>query len=220
MNTLFSFPTGLKARSVLTVSSFVLGAAALIFAFVRPALVSMVSAAAPISCIITIFGVQYDVTGLGTMHSGPQGTTLDAGAGGFFQCGTDMSSVYQAQHSTNVNRLTPFVYVVPTATPTVAPISTPTLTPTPAPDTLPTMPLTPTAAGFPASTLTPTPTPTGTSGDDIQMNDDERNEEEDEAEKERKDEYKQEFYRDSEHHDNKLAPGHIRKVERNEESDD
>lgn len=96
-------------------------------------------AAAP--CIVTIFGKQYDVAPLGIQHPGPKGTTLiDLGGSTFFQCGSDMTSVYQSQHGTDVSRMAAYAYVVPTNTPT--PTATPPATPTP-------------TAG---STVTPTPT--------------------------------------------------------------
>ncbi|MCL4417327.1 MAG: hypothetical protein M1450_00480 [Patescibacteria group bacterium] len=43
-------------------------------------------------CIITLFGQQYDVTTLRQTHSG----------GDVFKCGTDMTSVYQQKHGSNV----------------------------------------------------------------------------------------------------------------------
>lgn len=47
------------------------------------------------TCIVTLFGQQYDVQSLRSTHSG----------GDIFQCGTDMSSVYQSQHGTNLSRM-------------------------------------------------------------------------------------------------------------------
>jgi len=47
------------------------------------------------SCIVTIFGSQYNVTSLKSTHSG----------GDVFNCGTDMSSQYETQHGTNLNRM-------------------------------------------------------------------------------------------------------------------
>lgn len=46
-------------------------------------------------CIITLSGSQYDVTPLQTSHSG----------GNIFTCGTDMTSVYIAQHGNNFSRM-------------------------------------------------------------------------------------------------------------------
>lgn len=100
-------------------------------------------------CIVTIFGIQYDVSPLGTTHSGPQGTTVDAGAAGFFQCETDMTAVYQSQHGTDVSRLLPFVYTPSTATPTptvgttIAPTVDPTVSPSPIPSVSPIPSITP-----------------------------------------------------------------------------
>ena len=48
-----------------------------------------------VGCSITLFGKQYDVTGLRTTHSG----------GDIFTCGTDMSSLYQGRHGTNLSRM-------------------------------------------------------------------------------------------------------------------
>lgn len=206
MNTIFSFSTGLKARSMLTFSSLILGAAALVFAVVKPTVVSMVSAATPTACIITVFGVQYDVTALGTMHSGPQGTTLDAGAGGFFQCGTDMSTAYQAQHGTNVSRLASFAYVAPTVTPTTAPNNTPTPTPTSALDTIPTVSL--------------TPTPTVTSGGSNQKDDDDNDLEEHEIENESDDDSREESDKESEYNNKNKSRDYVRGFESSEESED
>ena len=84
-------------------------------------------------CIVTIFGIHYDVSPLGTMHSGPQGTTVDAGAAGFFQCETDMTTIYQNQHGTNVSRLSPFIYTPPTTTPTPSVSPSPILSVSPVP---------------------------------------------------------------------------------------
>ena len=47
------------------------------------------------ACIITLFGLQYDVAKLRQTHSG----------GDVFACNTDMSSVYQNRHGTNVSRM-------------------------------------------------------------------------------------------------------------------
>lgn len=46
-------------------------------------------------CIVTVFGKQYDVTELKDTHSG----------GDIFECGTDVSQVYQSQHGTKVGRI-------------------------------------------------------------------------------------------------------------------
>lgn len=66
-------------------------------------------------CIVTLFSSQYDVTPLQTGHSG----------GNIFNCGTDMSVVYQSQHGTNVSRMAP--YILNAANPNSTPPSTPTV---------------------------------------------------------------------------------------------
>lgn len=133
MKNIFSLSTGLKTRGVLTVVSFGLGVTALGLMVVRPGFVTTAKAATGGQCIVTVFGQQYDVTSLGTLHPGPKGTTLDAGAAGFFQCGTDMSAAFQAQHGTSVARMAPYIYAAPSATPvpTAAPTSAPVTAPSP-----------------------------------------------------------------------------------------
>lgn len=66
-----------------------------------------------LGCIITLFGKQYDVSPLQTTHTG----------GNIFNCGTDMTAVYQGQHGTDVTRMQP--YLVSTGNPG-NPIPTPT----------------------------------------------------------------------------------------------
>lgn len=106
-------------------------------------------------CIITVFGVQYDVASLRTTHSG----------GDIFQCGTDMSATYQARHGTDVTRLRPYRVTTPTPTfsPTPTPTTIPTLIPTltPTPTSLPTQSPIPTTT-VPVSTPTPVTWPTST----------------------------------------------------------
>lgn len=92
------------------------------------------------SCIVTLFGKQYNITSLLTTHSG----------GNVFNCGTDMSSIYQSRHGTNVSRMQQYLIVNSTPAPTSggstpAPTNNPTPTPTPT-----------------SSTPTPTPIPSGT----------------------------------------------------------
>lgn len=58
-------------------------------------------------CIITLFGLQYDVTSLQSSHSG----------GDIFVCGTDMSAKYQSAHGTNVNRMQPYLVTASTSSP-------------------------------------------------------------------------------------------------------
>lgn len=68
---------------------------------VFPTAVPVVASTTPASvsnlnaCIVTLFGKQYDVSRLRSTHSG----------GDIFTCGTDMTSVYQGKHGTNVNRM-------------------------------------------------------------------------------------------------------------------
>lgn len=50
------------------------------------------------SCIVTVFGKQYDVTTLRITHSG----------GDVFTCGTDMTAIYQGRHGTRVNLIAPY----------------------------------------------------------------------------------------------------------------
>jgi hypothetical protein len=100
------------------------------------------------TCIVTIFGKQYDVAPLQTSHSG----------GNVFTCGTDMSSVYQGMHGTNISKIASFLVNTPTPTPT--PVVSPTPTPSPTPVVTPTPGVTP--APTPTPVVTPTPTPTGT----------------------------------------------------------
>lgn len=73
-------------------------------------------------CIVTLFGLQYDVTALANSHSG----------GNIFVCGTDMTVTYQSQHGTNVSRMTPYLV---TSSPTPTPTPTPSSSPTPKPGT-------------------------------------------------------------------------------------
>lgn len=51
------------------------------------------------ACVVTVSGQLYDVSSLKSTHSG----------GDIFVCGTDMTTLYQAIHGTNVNRLAPFI---------------------------------------------------------------------------------------------------------------
>lgn len=50
-------------------------------------------------CIITLFGKQFNVTSLQTSHTG----------GNIFNCGTDMTAVYQTQHGTDLTRMQPYL---------------------------------------------------------------------------------------------------------------
>lgn len=49
-------------------------------------------------CLVTISGVQYDVTSLQSPHPG----------GNIFVCGTDMTTVYIGQHGTSTTRMAPY----------------------------------------------------------------------------------------------------------------
>ena len=73
------------------------------------------------SCIITLFGKQYDVTVLQNSHTG----------GNLFNCGTDMTSIYQSKHGTDVSRMAAYLMTgpSPTGVPTVSPTTTPTNSP-------------------------------------------------------------------------------------------
>jgi hypothetical protein len=105
------------------------------------------NAAAP--CIVTLFGVQYDVAPLQPTGAHP--------GGNIFVCGTDMTAVYTSMHGTNVARMVPYLYIAPTPTPTATP--TPIVTPTPSPTPIVTP--TPTVTPDPTPSVTPTPTPIG-----------------------------------------------------------
>lgn len=54
-------------------------------------------------CVITVFGIKYDVTPLQTGHTG----------GNVFVCGADQTALYQGMHGTDVTRLVP--YLIPAA---------------------------------------------------------------------------------------------------------
>jgi hypothetical protein len=102
--------------------------------------VTKANAAAP--CIITLFGVQYDVAPLQPTGAHP--------GGNIFVCGTDMTTVYQGMHGTDVSRMVPYLYTPATPTPTVVPTVIPTTTPSPS--------VAPTATPTVAPEVTPTPT--------------------------------------------------------------
>ena len=51
------------------------------------------------SCVIRIFGQYYDVSVLGSTHSG----------GNVFVCGTNQDALYSSIHGTNVNRIVPYL---------------------------------------------------------------------------------------------------------------
>lgn len=50
-------------------------------------------------CIVTLFSKKFDVTPLQTSHSG----------GNIFNCGTDMTAVYQSQHGNDLSRMQPYL---------------------------------------------------------------------------------------------------------------
>ncbi len=170
------FSQGFSTRNVVMVTSLALSSVALSFTLYKTSPMSKIFAATPADkCIITILGVQYDVTPLGTMHSGPQGTTL-TGPAGFFQCATDMTSVFVGQHGSNVSRMSPYIYTPPVApTPgTTTPTPGPILSPTPTPITTP--------------STTPTPSPKVEDSEDHDIDESHEDELEDELEDESKDE--------------------------------
>lgn len=96
--------------------------------------VDTASAATP--CIVTIFGVQYDVEPLKTGHSG----------GDVFICNTDMSAVYQGMHGTNVSRMTAFLVSTPAPSASTSPSPNPSTSPSP--------------SATPSPSVTPSPSPT------------------------------------------------------------
>lgn len=51
------------------------------------------------NCIVTIFGKQYNVTNLMNSHTG----------GNIFNCGTDMSAIYQSHHGTSVSLIASYL---------------------------------------------------------------------------------------------------------------
>ena len=127
-------------KNILMRSLFVLSATAL-SAFGFYSLANKIDTArAATPCIVTIFGVQYDVAPLQTGHSG----------GNIFTCNTDMSAVYQGMHGTNVSQLAGFKVSSPTPTPSTTP--TPSATPTPSTTPSPTTSPTPSTSPSPSST--------------------------------------------------------------------
>jgi|GEM_PF-3936267 len=153
--------------------------------------VKPVSAVAP--CIITISGVQYDVGPLTVPGAHPGGNV--------FVCGTDMTALFMSMptHAADIARMTPYIYVAPTATPTATPTTTPTVIPTTTPTVTPSPTVDP--------TVTPTATPTiGQShsddhDDDIDEIEDDQNEIEEELSEQS--EHRLETKVETEHHDNK-----------------
>lgn len=113
-----------------------------------------VQAATP--CVITLFGVQYDVSPLQPTGAHP--------GGNIFVCGTDMTAVYQSMHGTDVTRMIP--YLLPTATATPTPTAVPSVSPSPSPTEtpVPTVTITPTVTVTPIPSVTVTPSVSPTPG--------------------------------------------------------
>ena len=167
-------------------SLFVLSATAL-SAFGIYSLVNKVGTAkAATPCIVTIFGVQYDVAPLKTGHSG----------GDVFICNTDMSAVYQGMHGTNVSRMVGFKVSTPT------PSTTPTPSATPTPSTSPTP--SPSVSPKPSVSPSPSSTPVVKHHDDHDEHEDEHDDiDEDEKEDDEDDHRKQVKEQKSEHKESK-----------------
>lgn len=51
-------------------------------------------------CLVTLFGKQYDVASLRGTHGG----------GDIFNCGADMSTIYQNKHGSSLSRMTAYLY--------------------------------------------------------------------------------------------------------------
>lgn len=60
-------------------------------ALVTPKVIPPTPTVAPVGCLITISGVRYDLTRFRLIHSG----------GDIFQCGSDMTTVFNNQHSSD-----------------------------------------------------------------------------------------------------------------------
>ena len=161
-------------KNIVMRSLFVLSATAL-SAFGIYSLVNKVGTAkAATPCIVTIFGVQYDVAPLKTGHSG----------GDVFICNTDMSAVYQGMHGTNVSRMVGFKVSAPA----------PSTSPTPSPS----------ASPKPSVSPSPSSTPVvGHDDDDEDEHDDRDDLDEDENEDDEDDHHKQVKEQKSEHKESK-----------------
>ena len=109
-----------------------------------------VEAATAAPCIIAISGIQYDVAPLTVAGIHPGGNV--------FVCGTDMTALFMAMptHAADIARMTPYIYIAPTATPT--PTTVPTVSPSPIPSTTPAPSITP--SPIPSTTPAPSVTPT------------------------------------------------------------
>jgi hypothetical protein len=92
-------------------------------------------------CIVTIFGVQYDVEPLKTNHTG----------GDVFICNTDMTAVYQGMHGTNVSRMASFLVTTPAPSPSTTPSPSPSTSPSPSATPLPSVTPSPSATPIPSA---------------------------------------------------------------------
>ena len=172
-------------KNILMRSMFVLSATAL-SAFGIYSLVNKVGTAqAATPCIVTIFGVQYDVAPLKTGHSG----------GDVFICNTDMTAVYQGMHGNNVSRMVGFKVATPTPSTTPAPSATPvpSTSPTPSPSVSP----------KPSVTPAPSSTPIVGHDDDDDEHDDRDDLDEDKDVDDENDHHKQVKEQKSEHKESK-----------------
>jgi hypothetical protein len=116
------------------------------------------------SCVVTLFGQQYDVTTLQSTHSG----------GNIFVCGTDMTTTYTNKHGVNVSRMTQYLIIPTTPTPTNTP--SPTTIPTVSPTTTPVPSVSPSPTVIPVITATPTPSVNPKHDDDHDDDHDDQNE--------------------------------------------
>jgi len=151
--------------------------------------VTPVHAAAP--CIITISGVQYDVAPLLAPGVHPGGTSM-------FVCGTDLTSVFMSMptHAADIARMSPYIYVAPTNTP--SPTAVPTAIPTVTPTIIPTGTPSPTVTPVPSTSVSPTPSTIKHDDDELE-DENELNEIDDHGE-EKEDAHKTNSNSNSDHH--------------------
>ena len=113
--------------------------------------VKQVSAVGP--CIVTVLGVQYDVAPLQVAGVHPGGNV--------FVCNTDMTNLFMSMptHTTDIARMTPYIFVATTAVPTVVPTVAPTVTSVPSvvPTVTPMLSVSPAPLVSPAPSISPTP---------------------------------------------------------------
>ncbi len=157
-----------------------------------------VHAATP--CIITISGIQYDVSPLLAPGSHAGGTSM-------FVCGTDLTSTFMSMptHAADIARMSPYIYIAPTntpsptAVPTVLPTIIPTITPTSTPTVTPSVAPTssPTVTPVPSTSVSPTPSIVDHDDDDELEEENESNEIDDHDE-EKEDDHKSNS--NSDHH--------------------